>query len=160
MDNLAIILAGVFLILLILLIVFSGKARKMITQTGKKGFLKTRFFVKNKALKEGELMEKLAKGEEHWWKEKERGNLLGLFDADGIKETKLSYINLLGKVIEGHEIRKTRKVKMKEKEENVFLKVEGIVQKLKEEETKVEELTEKEAKDIFSRLREAVEKAR
>ena len=129
-----------------------SKKEKTKTMPRRKGF-----FVRRKALTEGKMMEKLDNEEKHWWKEKERGELLGIFDTGGIKEP-ANYVDLLGKVVQKHEVRRQRQTVLKKAEKAVFDKVEEVVRRLKQGEQKVEEMTEKEAKSALDRLKEVVEK--
>ena len=158
MNKLAIFLIIVYAVLLIILfLVLRSMPRKSREAKGKLKVRRKGFFVRRQALNEAKLMENLNKEDQHWWREKERGELLGIFDSGGIKE-RSSYVDLLGKVVEKHEVRRQRQSVLKKAERAVFDKVEEVVRKMKQEEQKLENLTEKEAKNVFDRLREVVEK--
>lgn len=90
------------------------------------------------------------------WKvrEKERREMFNLFGFGEIKEKKRTYVDLLEKIARVTELKKGRGMGRGEK---VFKEVEGLVEGLKEEGKKIGELTEREARDIFERLKELVE---
>ncbi len=112
---------------------------------------KLRFFFNRKAIREGEeRLKKLRAERERKRKEKEREELFKLFGLkeEKEKEKKFSYVGLLGKIAEAHELKKRRgKV-----EEDIFREIEALTKR--EEKHKTEEA----AKDVFERLKKIIAK--
>ncbi len=84
-------------------------------------------------------------------KDRERAELFGLFDFKELK--KRSYVDLLDKIARHHHIKK--RIKSKEIKANSTT-VESLVREMKGKEAKIEDLSEKEAKDVFDILRNKI----
>lgn len=146
-----IFLVLIFLSIALFLLYQRHKPKKEKTVKKPKIKRKPRFFIRKKAIKEREeRIRKLKEEIEKKRKERETKELFELFDLGGVREKKLTHVDLLKKIIKLHELKDRKRLR----EEEIFRKAEKFVKRLKEK----EKFTEKEAEDIFERLRKIVEK--
>lgn len=149
-----------FLLLLIALFFWlyhKNKSKKEISSITKK---RIPFFTSRKRIAQRrEKLRKLIEERNKKRREQERAELFSLFGFGEITKKKPSYLDLLAKVIKTHELRKSFWLKQpSSSKKDAFAQVETLITDLKKGKKKITELTETQAKDIFERLKQILEK--